>query len=180
MFKWFGKVNFSPYTKVTDFAQHLRDGRLRYDRGGGNESPLAPLGDDRFLMVDVAVRVEVVFEPAGQKPERMIVRVQDDEPMTAVAIGAFEPTVTELQAYAGDYYSDELATGYELLVEDERLLLRHWRHGDVNLDPLMKDTFGSDAWWLGQIRFERDRDGQLTGFRSDSGRVRNLLFKIAG
>jgi uncharacterized OB-fold protein len=28
MFKWFGKVNFSPYTKVTDFAQHLRDGRL--------------------------------------------------------------------------------------------------------------------------------------------------------
>ena len=28
MFKWFGKVNFSPYTKVTDFAKHLKDGRL--------------------------------------------------------------------------------------------------------------------------------------------------------
>lgn len=28
MFKWFGKVNFSPYTKVNDFAQHLKDGRL--------------------------------------------------------------------------------------------------------------------------------------------------------
>jgi len=28
MFKWFGKVNFSPYTKVTDFANHLKDGRL--------------------------------------------------------------------------------------------------------------------------------------------------------
>jgi uncharacterized OB-fold protein len=28
MFKWFGKVNFSPYTKVTDFAQHLKDGYL--------------------------------------------------------------------------------------------------------------------------------------------------------
>ncbi len=28
MFKWFGKVNFSPYTKVTDFAQHLKDGTL--------------------------------------------------------------------------------------------------------------------------------------------------------
>jgi uncharacterized OB-fold protein len=28
MFKWFGKVNFSPFTKVTDFAQHLKDGRL--------------------------------------------------------------------------------------------------------------------------------------------------------
>jgi uncharacterized OB-fold protein len=28
VFKWFGKVNFAPYTKVTDFAKHLKDGRL--------------------------------------------------------------------------------------------------------------------------------------------------------
>jgi uncharacterized OB-fold protein len=28
MFKWFGKVNFSPYTKVTDFADNLKDGHL--------------------------------------------------------------------------------------------------------------------------------------------------------
>lgn len=28
MFKWFGKVNFAPYTKVTDFAKHLKDGRI--------------------------------------------------------------------------------------------------------------------------------------------------------
>ena len=32
MFKWFGKVNFSPYTKVTDFAKHLKDGRLMGSR----------------------------------------------------------------------------------------------------------------------------------------------------
>jgi len=28
MFKWFGKVNFSPFTKVSEFAQHLKDGRI--------------------------------------------------------------------------------------------------------------------------------------------------------
>jgi uncharacterized OB-fold protein len=32
MFKWFGKVNFTPYTKVSDFARHLRDGRLMGSR----------------------------------------------------------------------------------------------------------------------------------------------------
>ena len=32
MFQWFGRVNFSPYTKVSDFAQHLRDGRLMGSR----------------------------------------------------------------------------------------------------------------------------------------------------
>ena len=28
MFKWFGKVNFSPYTKVSDFANYLKDGYI--------------------------------------------------------------------------------------------------------------------------------------------------------
>ena len=32
MFKWFGKVNYTPYTKVSDFAQHLKDGRLMASR----------------------------------------------------------------------------------------------------------------------------------------------------
>jgi uncharacterized OB-fold protein len=32
MFKWFGRVNYSPYTKVSDFAQHLKDGRIMGSR----------------------------------------------------------------------------------------------------------------------------------------------------
>ena len=28
MFKWFGKVNFSPFTKISDFANHLKDGYI--------------------------------------------------------------------------------------------------------------------------------------------------------
>jgi uncharacterized OB-fold protein len=32
VFEWFGKVNFCPYTKVSDFASHLKDGRLMASR----------------------------------------------------------------------------------------------------------------------------------------------------
>ena len=32
MFKWFGKVNYTPYTKVSEFAQYLRDGYLMGSR----------------------------------------------------------------------------------------------------------------------------------------------------
>ena len=32
MFGWFGKVSFVSYTKVTDFAVHLKDGRLMGSR----------------------------------------------------------------------------------------------------------------------------------------------------
>jgi uncharacterized OB-fold protein len=28
MFKWFGKVNFVPYTKVGEFAEHLKNGKI--------------------------------------------------------------------------------------------------------------------------------------------------------
>jgi uncharacterized OB-fold protein len=32
VFRWFGKVNYSPYTKVSDFAGHLKEGRLMGSR----------------------------------------------------------------------------------------------------------------------------------------------------
>ena len=32
MFQWFGKINYSPFTKVGEFADHLKDGRLMGSR----------------------------------------------------------------------------------------------------------------------------------------------------
>ena len=32
MFEWFGRVNFTPCTKVSEFARHLKDGRLMGSR----------------------------------------------------------------------------------------------------------------------------------------------------
>jgi len=32
MFQWFGKVNYSPFTKVSAFANHLKDGHLMGSR----------------------------------------------------------------------------------------------------------------------------------------------------
>ncbi len=35
MFQWFGRVCYSPHTKITDFARHLKDGRLMASRCRG-------------------------------------------------------------------------------------------------------------------------------------------------
>ncbi len=35
MFEWFGKVSFCTHTKVSDFARHLRDGRIMASRCKG-------------------------------------------------------------------------------------------------------------------------------------------------
>ena len=53
MFKWFGKVNYTPYTKVTDFAQHLKDGHLmgtRCKQCGASSFP--PRADCEACMSD--------------------------------------------------------------------------------------------------------------------------------
>lgn len=49
MFHWFGKVNFVPYTKISGFAQHLKDGSLMGTRckkcGAKSFPPRADCGE---------------------------------------------------------------------------------------------------------------------------------------
>ena len=49
MFSWFGRVNFAPYSKVHEFAVHLKDGRLMGSRcrscGKGSFPPRADCAD---------------------------------------------------------------------------------------------------------------------------------------
>lgn len=154
---------------------YRKGNHLYYNRGGSNESELAPVGEDRFRML-VDEPLHVRFEPRGSKPERMRVRIGDSEAMVLKRI-APPPDPLDLDAYAGVYVSEELAATYLLRVERKGLVLRHWRHGDIALRPVALDRFESGVWWLGSVRFERDDQDRITGFRSTSGRVRHLRFE---
>ena len=78
MFRWFGKVNYTPYTKVSDFARHLKDGRLmgaRCNKCGATSFP--PRADCEeclsadFEFVEISGRAElhtftkIVAAPTG-------------------------------------------------------------------------------------------------------------------
>lgn len=166
------------WNPTSDYIRRIyqRRGRLYYNRGGSNESGLAPLGEDRFRMLGVDVPLQVWFEPRGSDPERMLVRVADAEPIVSKRLEP-PPEPLDPSPYAGAYVSEELATTYRLLVEGSGLVLRHWRHGDIPLRPVALDRFESSAWWLGSVRFERDDRGRITGFRASSARVRHLWFE---
>jgi CubicO group peptidase (beta-lactamase class C family) len=81
--------------------------------------------------------------------------------------------VDTLAAYQGTYYSDELLTHYMVVVEDEKLILRHLRHSD----QILKSTF-TDGFKLeyAEVRFERNADGSIQGFKIYTPRVRGLMF----
>jgi uncharacterized OB-fold protein len=78
MFKWFGKVNYSPYTKVSDFAQYLKDGRLmgsRCKKCGATsfppraDCPVCMSGDFEFFEISGKAKLntftKIVAAPTG-------------------------------------------------------------------------------------------------------------------
>jgi len=80
----------------------------------------------------------------------------------------------DLKDYAGSYYSKELDVNYNFEIENEILIVRIENTQSIiecTISDL--DQFSTE---LGLVRFQR-KDGLISGFELDSGRVKNLKFK---
>jgi CubicO group peptidase (beta-lactamase class C family) len=89
------------------------------------------------------------------------------EPLPASSIGDL----------VGRYWSDALATGYELLLEGDQLIARHSRNRDVHLFALAPDQLVGDAWFFAKVAITRDSGGKVDGFRLSGDRARNIRFE---
>jgi len=93
-------------------------------------------------------------------------------PVPASPAHAYGPF--ELQAFAGDYYSDELESTYRVRVDGSGLRLRRGeRRQDFALLPGTTDVFSIPG---STIRFRRGPDGTVAGLVVDAGRTRGLVF----
>jgi hypothetical protein len=153
----------------------VSDGKLMYQRAPGNESELGPQDGDRFVMLNVGADVEVSFEPAGARPERMIVVVDGGMPSVYEAYEPVALSSEDLTVYAGQYDSKELDTSYNLQVSEGRLMLETAFEQQVGLQPAIADVFTVPAFGV-TLRFRRDAAGAIEGFGLDAGRVKNLRF----
>ncbi|MFT6328167.1 MAG: CubicO group peptidase (beta-lactamase class C family) [Bermanella sp.] len=86
------------------------------------------------------------------------------------------PNLNELKLYEGRYYSKELDTFYTVYLDDEKLLLKHTRHGDISLTEKDKGYFQSSVGFMHRLYFSRSEKGDINQFRVSNGRVRNLVF----
>lgn len=149
----------------------LRDGGLVYVRGPGNQTELAPLGDDRFRMqLPIPLEVTVAFRPG-----EMVVTEEGAEPTVFQRVEPVTYSAADLAAFAGDYLSEELDATYPLAVDDGVLTIVSRRSGNVPLAPHFADFFLSEDGIV-SLRFRRDDEGRVTGFALSSGRVRDLEF----
>jgi hypothetical protein len=84
------------------------------------------------------------------------------------------PGAADLQGCAGDYYSAELRTLYNLSAREGRMVLRYPR-GVLQLRPIHRNLFTAPHP-MGTFVMQRDAQGQCEGFTVTTGRVRNLKF----
>jgi CubicO group peptidase (beta-lactamase class C family) len=95
----------------------------------------------------------------------------------APRVEPYVPSPGELVGYEGEYYSDELDTTYEVVLQADELVARHSRHGDVALLPLLPDEFRGEERFMREVRFVRDGTDRVTGLLISSGGARNLRFE---
>lgn len=79
-----------------------------------------------------------------------------------------------LEEYPGNFHSDEVQTSFRVLIEQGKLYLCRRGGQNVLMRAAAKDQFKVQGW---TVRFVRDAEDQISGFRLSSGRVRNLLFE---
>ncbi|MFQ5926283.1 MAG: serine hydrolase domain-containing protein [Terriglobia bacterium] len=142
--------------------------------GFGLRLPLAPVSKTEFRAVGGPVEIAFRFEPQGpDRPLRLHVQVEDGKPTRYEGVELVSPTAAELQDYAGEYYSEELDVTYRLAVEDGKLFFRHRNAPENALEPTLADEFQVRGW---RVNFLRTREGRVSGFTVNAGRVRNIRF----
>ena len=140
---------------------------------------LLPEGHLTFRVDTPEPDVRITFEADQEGAvNRAVLDQNGEKPMRRVA--PWEPDAGALAAYTGRYYSPELETFYAVSLEDKKLIISHRRHGDFALSPREKDVFTCGEWYIGDVRFEHDRDGHVGSMSISNGRVRNLRFDRVG
>ena len=141
---------------------------------GQPEFKLEPLSTTRFRLTVADAEVTFLRDEDNQV-SRMKLK-QGSSELVMNRGEAFDKASVDLSGFTGKYYSEELLTMYEFILEDGTLVARHQRHPDIKLTPTGPDKFSGDAWFFGQVEMVRDPSGAITGCKVSSGRVRNLAF----
>lgn len=153
---------------------YLKDDSLRYALSENIEYILIPVSDSEFTLLNAPASVMVKFE---DKPGSQIsVTINNGDPEILQSYEPAEYSSKELLDFAGAYYSEELGATYTFEVSDGKLLAKHIRLGEILCDPVRADHFKGNQWYFGNIKFERNSDKSITGFKVSNGRVRNLSF----
>ena len=151
----------------------LQGAQLRLQLPGQPALPLRPTSMTAFEVVGAPA--QMTFNTVANGAVEGITFQQDGAQHPGKRV-VEKATVVDLTSFAGRYFSEELETFYDLSVEGGQLVIRHRRFGPVALTHTNGDSF-SATLPVSQVVFQRDAQGNLTGFEAGNGRARGIIFR---
>lgn len=142
----------------------------------GIEDPdtLEPINDSVF---HVFGNMWLTFKKMGSSKYNEISFKTSNWSNTADRVEYVNYSASQLQQFAGTYYSEELETVYEVVIMNNQLIMRHIRNGDISLIPKTHDRFATSKWYANKILFQRNDKGNVVSFTVSSGRMMNIRFE---
>lgn len=140
---------------------------------------LTPTSDSTFALR--TVQASITFHRDAQGKATGLTLHQNGNQRATRLVGEsakpWAPTASELAAYAGRYFSEELEAFYDIAVKDGNLVVAHRRMPATTFMPGAKETFsGTGTAATITVFFERDRNGRVIAFYAGNGRARDVRF----
>lgn len=167
-----GDYELQPGVIVTISSE---DTRLIAKVPGQPTVTLKPISANEFMVEGVGAKIE--FIPNDQSNINRLKLSMGGQITQAPRVKEFDKSSVKLSDYSGEFYSEELATTYNFTVVKNKLVVKHSRLSDFNLNPIKKDEFNGDEWFFRNVEFIRDSNNAITGCKVSNGRVRNLYFE---
>ena len=154
---------------------YVKNDTLWYLRSNNKKSPLIPIAENEFQIGGINEKLVLKFE---NNNNRLSLITANSSITTFEKFEDKTPTIEDLKAYIGDFYSNELETFYKIGLKDGKLYGYHFRYGEFEVQILKKDVLS----WSGMAisKYQRNENGNILGFTITMNRIRNLWFEKNG
>ena len=124
-------------------------------------------GDEKILLSFKEIEGNLAYD----------ITLGESESSTYVSYTPVETTTKILDEYQGSFYSPSLKVLYDFEISAGQLTAKGPKGRTVVFYPVMKDTFRSNALEFGSVRFDRDAQSKIKGFRIFTDGIINLEFR---
>lgn len=166
-----GKYKFEGASFTIEYK--LEDGQLVAYPMGQESRPIHASNDTTFDYD--GIEASIIFHVSENGEVNSATHIQGGKNKLN-KLEPYDPSLEDLQAFVGKYYSEELETFYNLEIEEDQLIARHVNMKAIKLEPVEADQFAGSVFFFGEVKFARDAQQQVTGFQVSNGRTSGMAF----
>lgn len=149
-----------------------RDSTLAAEFMGRPPTPMARKSDSSFAFPVGNIELAFPLDPGGQAGELVMITPTATDRVPRLPDPP-DLAPSDLAAYAGKYWSDELEVFYTVEMAGGKLGMRRGGGSPIELRPIAPEVFAAD---VGKLSFRKGADGRIAGFKLGTSRSEGIEF----